>query len=274
MPPAPQPSEAPRTPSSGAPRFGFLFWLLLERDLKERYAGAWMGLFWGVLQPAAQFGVYVVVFSVYLKVRPGGAYQDLPFSAWLLAGLLPWLFVAEVLTRAPGQVVEHARLVTKNPFPNELLPWVTVASAAVNHGISLLLLLAALPCLGAASWGSLPALLPWTLLLIVFVLGLALWASAIGVYFRDLIHLAPMLAMVWNFATPIAYPEQLVPPGWRWLLALNPVRPVVQAYRAALLGRVAFDWPALGCFSLWALGLALSGTWVFKKLRPGFADLL
>lgn len=255
-------------------QYAYFFRLLIERDLKERYAGSWMGLSWGIIQPAAQFAVYVVVFSVILKVSPGSAYAGIPFAAWLLTGMAPWLVIAEVLARCPNEVVSHGALVTNHPFPYEILPMVTLSSAMVNHLIALGLLACVLPLAGVAASWSLAWLPLWCLALAVFGLGLALLSSALGVYFRDFVQLAQVLSLVWNFATPIAYPQSMVPQAWSWILRYNPICLPVRAYRAALLGREASSWHDLALFGAWALGLALLGSITFRKLKGGFADVL
>jgi lipopolysaccharide transport system permease protein len=255
-------------------RHRYLFWLMLERDLKERYAGSWMGLSWGILQPAAQFGIFVLVFSVILKVQPGAAYAGLPFSAWLLAGLTPWLFIAEVLGRSPNQIVAHASTVKNHAFPNELLPLVCVVSALINHGITMVILLGVLSLFGLSGAWAIAWLPLWILALAFFAMGISLFSSAVGVYFRDLVFLVQMLSMLWNFATPIAYPEGMVPASLSWLLACNPAVLPVRAYRAMLLGREAMSWQDLALFFAWSVVVFMAGAWTFRKLKKGFPDLL
>ena len=254
-------------------KYHYLFRLLAERDLKERYAGSWMGLSWSVLQPLALFSIYLLVFSVFLKVRPDDIYANVPFPLWLLAGMTPWLFVSEILSRAPTQVTEHYRMVTKNAFPNEMLPTVTALSALSNHLLSLLLLWIPLLYCGFQPAGSMLWLPAWTVVLLVFVVGLAWLLSAVGVYFRDLTHLSSLMAMVWSFSTPVFYPEQRVPASYHWILACNPLYVMVRGYRAALLGHPGSA-EDLAMGAAWALAAAAVGALAFRRLKRGFADLL
>ena len=260
--------------TAGRLKYGYLFRLLVERDLRERYAGSWMGLSWSLIQPAALFGIYDLVFSVILRVHPDPVFAGVPFADWLMAGLAPWLFLAEVLARSPVSVTEHARMVSNNAFPNELLPTVTTVSACINHLVTLALLALFLAWKGILVPASIPALLPWMGVLLLLNLGVAWFCAAVGAYFRDLAQLAGLLAMAWGFATPIFYPEAAVPAGYGWLLWLNPACLVVRGYRLALLGRPDLSWRDFGMAAAWAMGFAALGYLSFRRLKRGFADQL
>jgi lipopolysaccharide transport system permease protein len=266
--------SAPGRGAGGPFRFHFLFRLLVERDLRERYAGSFMGLSWSLLQPLAMFLLYDLVFSVILKVKPDPLFGDVPFAIWLMAGLAPWLLLAEVLARSPMAVNDHSRMVTKNPFPNELLPTVTATSALVNHLSTLTLLVAYLSFKGLVSPSTILDLLPWLFLLAVQALGIAWIFSAVGVYFRDLSQLTGLLTMAWSFATPIFYPESAVPERIHGLLSLNPAFLIVRGYRMALLGRPDTDWRNFAMAGAWALAVAGVGFVTFRRLKRGFADYL
>lgn len=255
-------------------KYRHLFRLLVARDLRERYAGSWLGLSWTLIQPAVLFAIYDMVFSHILHLRPDPAFGNVSFPIWLMAGMAPWLCLLEVLNRSPTAVTDHASMVANNAFPNGLLPSATVVSALANHVLTLSVLCVFFAWKGVLNpWAPL-ALLPWLALLALLVGGIAWLFAGVGVYFRDLAQLAGLLALAWSFATPIFYPESAVSPRLSFLVRLNPAFAVVRGYRMALLGRQGLFGSGLGMAALWAAGLCAAGFLSFGRLKRGFPDLL
>ncbi|MCB0303682.1 MAG: hypothetical protein KDI38_07885, partial [Calditrichaeota bacterium] len=82
-------------------RNGYMIRSMVNRYIRERYVGSFLGIFWSVLHPLTQIAIYYLIFSVILKTRLGPEYAGTSFALWLVAGLLPWLFFGEVLTSSP-----------------------------------------------------------------------------------------------------------------------------------------------------------------------------
>src|SRR3990172_9144128 len=86
----------------------FMIRSMVIRDLRARYMGSFLGFFWSVIHPLTQLLIYYFVFALVLKIRLGPGYGGANYALWLIAGLLPWMFFAEAVTRAPGAVLEQA----------------------------------------------------------------------------------------------------------------------------------------------------------------------
>lgn len=240
------------------------------RNLKLRYKGSLLGFVWSFLTPLLQMLVYVVVFSVILRVE-----TDYPFPIFLLSGLLPWIFFQTSLMLASGAVIENANLIKKTYFPREVIPFSSVAANLVNFAISLTLLFIFL------AYYRIP-LRPGLLLLpaviaihLLLTLGLALAVSCLTVFFRDIQHMLEVALLLWMFASPIVYPiKGYVGPELLPYYRLNPMVEIVELYRSALLyGR--FPAPGEFLYPL-AFGLAafVAGYLVFARLEPRFAKEL
>jgi ABC-type polysaccharide/polyol phosphate export permease len=247
---------------------------MVVRDLQARYMGSLMGLFWSVIHPLAQIALYFFVFSIVLKVRVGPEYGGTSFALWMIAGLLPWLFVAEVVNRAPSAVVEQANLVKKMPFPSELFPIVNVATAVANHLVAVGLFICFIALSGHGISPAIVWLLPYLLVAAVFGLGIAWILSSLNVFIRDVGQVTGVAVNIWFFVTPILYPLNAVPERLGPLFAVNPMLHVVEGYRAALLGK-----PEIGVWGYWYLlvvagAMIVMGATVFRKLKPVFADVL
>jgi len=109
----------------------------------------------------------------------------------------------------------------------------------------------------------------------VFALGLGFFLGALNLFIRDVAHLIGVFLMVWMFSTPIFYPAVLVERAhYGWVLALNPMHWLIEAYRSVLLFGQWPDFAALARFALVALLVLLVGASFFHKSKPRFADLL
>lgn len=245
---------------------------LVARDLRGRYVGSTLGIFWSVVNPLAQLAIFTFVFSTVLSVRFGN--DDVPFVLYLAAGLFPWLAFQEAVLRSATCLVDNAVLVKRVIFPVEVLPVQIALAALVHQVIALALLVILMFGLGVPPRPSalaLPALLAVQLLL---TLGLGWAAAALHVYFRDTAHVLGVLFPLWFYVTPIIYPYRMVPEFMRPLLALNPLTALVEAYRDVLLHGVV----PLGGRELWlvavSLGVCFAGAALFARARGEFADLV
>jgi lipopolysaccharide transport system permease protein len=97
--------------------------------------------------------------------------------------------------------------------------------------------------------------------------------SALNVKYRDVRHALPFVVQLWMFATPIIYPTSMLPEKWRWLLRLNPLTGIIEAFRASLFGR-ELDWAALGISASLTIALMVYSVYAFRRVEKGFADIV
>jgi ABC-type polysaccharide/polyol phosphate export permease len=248
--------------------------IFVNRDIRGRYINSALGLWWAVIQPLALLALYTFVFSGIMSVRLNGSSSTGEFALYAFCGLLPWLAVADALTRSASVLFDQQPLIKKVVFPSEILPVHLVLSALVVEIVGLVVFLAVV-IIG----GRLPG---WSLLLLpivmalqfLFMTGIAWLLSTVAVYLRDVRQVVGLLLTLWMFLTPIVYPASLVPARFKWLLDINPMTAIVDAYRAALLDdRLPSPVPMV-IFAAVALTVFVSGHWVFTRAKPTFADLL
>lgn len=208
----------------------FLFAQWFKRDLEGRYRGSWLGLFWPLMQPVAQIGVFTLILHGFMQVRwpsagfGAGASENsaLHYALNVLAGLTVFNFFAEVLGRAPSAILAQPNLVTKVRFPLLLLPIVTVGVALVHVGIGVAVLLLAAAVSGAWSW-SMASVPLWLVPVVLYGCALSLVLASLGVYVRDIGQATPAVISLLMFLTPIFYPMSSIPENMRNLFELNPV---------------------------------------------------
>jgi len=248
--------------------------IFVARDIRARYVNSALGLWWAVIQPLALLALYTFVFSIVMRLRLGDRDGTGEFALYLFCGLLPWLAFADAMTRSASVIVDHTPLIKKVVFPTEILPVYVVLSALVVEAVGLGVLLLAVTALGNPPGLALAMLPVIVVLQLLFTAGLAWLLAAIAVFVRDVRQVVGLGLTLWMFLTPIVYPASLVPEQYRWVLAVNPMSFVVDAYRAAVLDNRLPPGAPMATFALFALAVFLTGHWAFSRSKRAFADLL
>ncbi len=202
---------------------------LVKRDLKSRYKGSVLGFLWMFLNPLLQLFVYTVVFSVIMRMNIEKYYL------FLFVALIPWTFFSVCLSAGANVVVMQQDMVKKIYFPREVLPVSFVTAQLVNMLLSFVVVFAVILISGTKVSVAALLFLPLVIMIeYILALGLTLMVSALTVYFRDLEHIISILAMAWMYLTPVMYPVEMVPERFVRLFYLNPMAPVIIAYRDIL----------------------------------------
>ena len=247
---------------------------MVHRNIRARYVGSFLGIFWSIIHPLTQLIIYYFIFSVILKIKLGPEFGGTSFAIWLVAGLLPWMFFAEVVTQSPGSVLEQSGLITKMVFPSEILPLTNLLADLINHLIGVVILIGFLLALGYGISLNIFLIIPSLLATCVFALGISWMLSALNVFLRDIGQIISVFVNIWFFVTPIIYPRHLIPESFQRLYCLNPMLHTVEAYRVGLLGKTDINVTGLSYLLLLALVSFVLGGLVFKKLKPAFGDVL
>jgi lipopolysaccharide transport system permease protein len=242
-----------------------------ERNVRLKYKQAVLGVGWAVLQPLIFLGVFVVVFGRMANVS-GGATS---YPAFALAALVPWFFVQTSVSFGAQALLMDGALLRKIYFPRETPVLGAVLSSGLDFAVGFGLLLALEPFLGGhLSWYVLMAIPLW-LVLAVLTAGVSLLLGALNVYYRDFRYVLPVGLQLWMFASPVAYPLSAVRAQWRNLyVALNPAAGLLDGFRRALAEGRMPDLHLFAASTVAACVIAYVGYWVFKRMEPGFADVV
>lgn len=242
---------------------------LVKRDIKGRYKGSVLGFFWTFLNPLLQLGVYTLVFSTIMR----SGIED--YYLFLFVALIPWMFFSISLSGGASCILSQQEMVKKIYFPREVLPISMVTSQFVNMLLSFIVVFAVLIVSGKGI--NLLAICYLPIIMIVeyiLALGIAFIFSAITVYFRDLEYIVGILTMAWQFLSPVLYSVDQVPEEIRWLLLVNPMTPIITAYRDILYYRKIPElFTLIHAFILGILVLILGGM-LFRSLAKHFVEEL
>lgn len=248
-----------------------LLYFLVWRNVKVRYKQTLLGAAWAIVQPLAMAVIFTLVFGDWSAIAPDGSQA---YTLRVLVGMVLWSFVSTSVAGSTSSLVDEARLLTRVYFPRLFVPLVPVVTSLVDLALSLSVALLAIVARGAAELSARLLILPLAILaLTVLVYALGLILSALSAFWRDFRYVVPFLLQTWFFATPIVYPPELVSPQNRWLVELNPLTPILQAFRAALLGD-PLSVPAFGLSGLAAVSLLLVALMHFRRVERRLADVV
>lgn len=248
-----------------------LFVFLAWRDVKVKYKQTALGAAWAILQPFLTMIVFSVLFGTLVKVPSDG----IPYPIFVYAGLLPWTYFSSALSSSGNSLIASSNLITKVYFPRIIIPSSASLSGLLDFFIAFIILIGMMffyqftpSALGILM---IPVLIFLTFLVAV---GCGLWLSALNVEYRDFQYVIPFLVQIWMFLTPVIYPVTLFPEKYRWMLSLNPMAGIIEAFRAATLGHQAINWNLLVISSGIGISIFFSGLFYFRKVERSFADVI
>jgi lipopolysaccharide transport system permease protein len=247
-------------------------WLTLAlRDVKLRYRQTALGVAWVVLLPLLASGIFTLVFGMIAKLPSDGS----PYFLFVFAGYLGWNAFQNTLQRCGISLIGNTALVTKVYFPRIILPAASVLASLLDFAVGVVMLLLVLLARGELPSVESLALVPLFMLLVqLLALGLGFVSAALSVRFRDVQYVLPYLIQLLLYASPVAYGVSAVPHAVRRLYLLNPVAPLLDGLRAALLGRGEVHWLAIGGSALVSVAAFALGVLFFLYQDRQYADVI
>jgi lipopolysaccharide transport system permease protein/teichoic acid transport system permease protein len=250
-----------------------LIYELTKKDLQSKFVGSFLGVVWAFMQPTISILIFWFVFQVGFKSTP---IDDFPFILWLLCGMVPWFFISESIANATTSLTDNSFLVKKVVFRVSLLPIVKICSALVIHLFFVTFLFVMFLMYGYKVTLFNLQVIYYIFATICLVLGISWITSSIVVFVRDISQIVSMFLQFGFWLTPIFWNFKTIPSKYQWILKLNPVYYIVEGYRNSFIYNKWFweDYVLTACF--WAITLVLmgAGAFIFKRLRPHFADVL
>lgn len=252
-------------------RYRELFYIFAWRDIKVRYKQTILGIAWALLQPITSMFIFTVFFGKLAKIPSDG----LPYSLFVLVGLVFWGFFSGTLTHASNSLVENEGIIKKTYFPRLILPLSAIATGLVDFGISFILLL-----LVAFYFGHVPSLLSLVIIPLGLAIaslgaaGLGLFLAAFNVKYRDVRYILPFFIQTLIFLTPVIYPLSIVGLSNRLVIAINPIAGVIESARQVIAGSTIIDYQVLVISAVSSILLFIIGLYYFRITERFFADII
>ncbi|MCK9595030.1 MAG: ABC transporter permease [Candidatus Omnitrophica bacterium] len=205
-----------------------ILWDLALKQLKSRYSGARLGLWWAFITPLILALCINFVFISVFKIKMEN------YTVFVLAGILAWFFSVNTLSESAESFLVNAQVLKQNLFPREFIPVSLVLTNLLNFIIGLALLLPVFILLKPSVAGVLALLIPGIILHALFLAGMALILATVNVFFRDLSHFLGIAFMAWFWVTPVFYSGRMLPEELKWISALNPMAYYIAWYQNIL----------------------------------------
>lgn len=256
-------------------RYRDLLMLFVKRDFTAAYRQTILGPLWHIIQPVFTSIMFLVVFNKIAKIPT----DTLPPILFYMCSITIWNYFAACLGSTSATFVSNAGIFGKVYFPRLVSPLSVVLSNIVRFGIQFSLLIGMIAYYGLS--GLYVVHIGWQVLLVpVFVLvmaamglGLGIIISSLTTKYRDLTILISFGVQLLMYITPVAYPlSYLGKSEYAGFIKWNPLSPLVEGFRYAILGQGAFDAGYFLYSVLIAMVALFSGIILFNRVERSFMD--
>jgi ABC-type polysaccharide/polyol phosphate export permease len=249
-----------------------LLWTLAWRDIRVRYKQSLLGILWAMFVPVSMMLLFSFVFTKVVSVK-----TDVPYPIFAYCGLLPWQLFSASTTAATNSLLANRSLVTKIYFPTEVFPLSTIIACFVDFLVGSIVLIALMLYY---SFTGFAITISWTVIFVVIIImvqilftaGVSFFLSMGNLFFRDVRYIYSVIITLWMFASSVVYPMKVDNPNVQKILNLNPITPILDAYRDVLLRGKMPDFESFGYAFVVSVIIFVSGWFVFFKTQHKFAE--
>ncbi len=238
----------------------------VKKEIRGKYKGSFLGVLWSFVNPLLTVLVYAIVFPYIMRVKTEN------YLIFLIIGIIPWTFFTTVINQGMITVRMNEGIIKKVYFPREILPISVALSGLVNFFISCIIILIFCIFGGVGITWHIVLLPIIALIQFIFSLGLILGLSAINIYIKDTEYIVQFFVNMLFYATPILYQSTLFPEKIRWVLYLNPMTQIIDAYRNIFLYHQLPNVMGVLYVTIFSIIIFAIGLLIFRKLEKGFAE--
>lgn len=246
--------------------------MFVKRDFKTMYKQTILGPLWILINPILTTFMQVIVFGNIANISTDG----MPQFLFYMAGNTVWMYFSGCLTKTSNTFVGNAGVFGKVYFPRLVTPISIVLSGLITFGVQFAIFLVAdiyYAVEGIVHPNLLVLLLPIFILEIAILgMGCGIIISALTTKYRDLTVLVSFGMQLWMYGSAVIYPVSSLPDKWGELLMLNPVVPIVEAFRYAFTGRGTFSITYLTLSMVVSVVILFVGIVIFNKVEKTFMD--
>ncbi len=256
-------------------RYRDLLWMFVKRDFVSFYKQTILGPLWFFIQPIFTTLVFTFVFGNLAGISTDG----LPQQLFYLSGITSWNYFADCLTKTSTVFKDNANIFGKVYFPRLIMPLSIVTSNLVRFGVQMILFLAMMGYyyIQGANFHVTNAILLFPVLVLLMAmlgLGVGLIITALTTKYRDLSFLITFGVQLLMYGTTVIYPLSAAPAKYKFLIELNPMTGIIEAFRYAFLGKGEFTAWSLGYSTIVTLVIMFFGILIFNKTERSFVDTI
>lgn len=249
-----------------------LITLFVKRNFIAQYKQTVLGPAWAIVQPL----MTTVIFTVIFGSMAGLSAEGVPSFLFYMSGTIAWTYFSNCLTNTADTFTKNAAILGKVYFPRLVMPISTVLTNLISLSIQFLMFL----CFLIYYWAKgqvhpniYVLLLPMLVLQMAMLsLGSGIIISALTTKYRDLQMLVSFGVQLWMYGTPVAYDIRIIPQKYLGLYMLNPMTPIINTFRTALLGVGGVQPGYYLCGWVVTVIILFTGIVLFNRVEKTFMD--
>ncbi|TYQ27001.1 ABC transporter permease [Pseudanabaena sp. UWO311] len=258
--------------SSDVKHYLELLQVLVGRNLKVRYRGSILGIYWSLLNPLIMTSLYTAIFGATFAKYYNDSILNYILAAF--TGLVVISFFSSSTSQALTSVVNNGALLNRIRLPVSIFPISMIAANVFQFLMGAYPLLAIVALVRSRNLLNAFAILLPFLALVFFCVGVGFFVSALYVFFRDLPYFYELIVFIMGIGTPIFYPAAIVSPKVKPFLMVNPLSPIIESLRQITLSGESVDFSMVASALLSGTIFAVLGWAYFHRSRSQFMDLL
>lgn len=252
-------------------KFRELFYVLSWRDIKVRYKQTVLGFLWVIFQPSVSTVVFTIFFGNMAKIPSG----NLPYSLFVLCGLVFWSFFSNGVSNASNSLIANEGIIKKVYFPKLILPLSAIFISSFDFVINLIILFGFAAFLGFYPSSLVFILIPFAVIITgITAAGLGFFLASVNVKYRDVRYILPYFIQILLFLTPIIYPLSIVSERNKYILAINPMTSVIEGFRTVFSRGELMNSNLIIISVFSSILIFVAGVWYFKKTEKYISDMI
>ena len=256
-------------------RYRDLLWIIVKRNFTTFYKQTILGPLWFFIQPFLSTIVFTIIFHRVAKIPTG----ELPPILFYMSGIIAWNYFSGCLISTSGTFTANADLFGKIYFPRIIVPISEVISGLAKFGVQLIMFLGFYFYYIAMGDEQINPSFQTLLLLPLMIIQMAFLGQGLGMIissltskYRDLSYLMSFGTQLLMYASPIVYPLSIVPEKYRYIIVLNPMTPIIEGFRQALVGKGHLDMSMFLYSLMFTITAFILGLLMFNKVEKTFVD--
>lgn len=260
--------------------YRYLWWYFASAAVTSLYRRSMLGWLWLVLRVVAPVGLNALVFGDIFN-QADKVEGNVPYFLFFLCGMTAWMAFERSLYFVTLSIEKNRRLITRVYFPRLILPVSAVAPGLLYLAILVLVLVITVVAFHQYDgvWHVVPSAGLFVaagavLASLCFAVAIGLWTSVLQARFRDVRYALRYVTPFWFLLTPVVYPMSEISGRYPWMVALNPMAPIVEAFKWGTLGGGVFPTTAAATSLALIAATMVTGLWYFNREEAASVDKL
>ena len=246
-----------------------MFYFLVWRDIKTRYAQSVLGIGWAVIQPLFSMIVFTIIFGNLARINS----DNVPYAIFSYTALVPWIYFSSALSGSSSSLLNASSMMTKVYFPRLIIPITPVISKLMDFFIALSILVIMMLFYGFSPKMEIFYLPFLIILMMLTAAGLGMWFTALSIQYRDINYGMGFFIQLLMYAAPVVYPASSLPESYRIFYGIFPMVGVIEGFRSSFLNTNPMPWDLISIGTVFSVLFFISGVFYFNHMEKYFSDV-